>query len=152
MGYLYLKYMPFALIFYIMQWYSFNSIYFEATIYQTWCKTYCMTTCSAYKSNEFLALNAPGRQGTHSPCLSRTSSMVSSFTFTSRMGYTLGRMRLLNPQAPTCRVESEFLTVCLTVTSDEIHQSVQYLTFSEEHWYLTLPSILAMLQLHSVAP
>ena len=41
------------------------------------------------------------------PCrrVSLTSSMVSSSTFTRRIGYTLGRMRLLNPHAPTCRID-----------------------------------------------
>lgn len=50
------------------------------------------------------AKNRPGSpvlQGMQRPCASRCSSMVSSFTLTSRIGYTCGRMRLLKPHAPT---------------------------------------------------
>lgn len=45
----------------------------------------------------------PGWQGRQRPLGPRISSMVSSLTRTSRMGYTKDRMRLLKPHAPTCK-------------------------------------------------
>ncbi len=54
--------------------------------------------------------------------------MVSSFTFTSRMGYTFGRMRLLKPQAPTCSIQSEFLPF-----SYLLQLIFAYSTFSEQY-------------------
>ena len=44
---------------------------------------------------------SPVWHGMQRPWASRSSSMVSSLTFTSLMGYTWGRMRLLKPQEPT---------------------------------------------------
>jgi hypothetical protein len=44
---------------------------------------------------------SPGWHGMQRPWASRSGSIVSSLTFTSRMGYTWVRMRLLKPQEPT---------------------------------------------------
>lgn len=52
---------------------------------------------------QFQHRGRPGWQGRQTPLGPRISSMVSSFTRTSRIGYTEDRMRLLKPQAPTCK-------------------------------------------------
>lgn len=52
---------------------------------------------------QFQPRGRPGWQGRQTPLGPRISSMVSSLTRTRRMGYTKGRMRLLKPQAPTCK-------------------------------------------------
>lgn len=48
-----------------------------------------------------LQLSSPGLQLMQTPSGPRISSMVSSSTFTKPMGYTPGRILLLNPHDPT---------------------------------------------------
>ena len=55
----------------------------------------------SYPDPELQPSGRPGLQGMQRPSGPRISSMVSSLTRTSRMGYTKDRMRLLKPQAPT---------------------------------------------------